>query len=87
MSGHKVQCCLLQVCCSPRKQREALTHVIEEAGSPAAAADAILNAVGLVPLGVDHMIRESYGPLYKAMSLEGAVPPNPSAAGTPDGKA
>jgi hypothetical protein len=87
MSGHKVQCCLLQVCCSPRKQREALAHVIEEAGSPDAAAAAILEAVGLVPLGVDLMIRDTYGPMFKAMALEGTVPPNPSAAGTPDGKA
>jgi hypothetical protein len=86
MSSHKY-CCILGICCPPKAQREALAHMIEEAGSPAKAATAILNAVDVVPLGVGHMIKETYGPMFKAMALEGTVPPNPAAAGTPDGKA
>lgn len=69
MSQHKV-CCAVGVCCPPRKQQEQLAHIIEEAGSPQAAAKAILAIVDLVPLGVGHMIRESYGPIYKAMARE-----------------
>ena len=86
MSSHK-QCCILGICCPPKAQREALAHMIEEAGSADAAATAILNAADLVPLGVGHMIREAYGPMYKALARESVVPPNPEAAGTPDGKA
>lgn len=71
MSSHK-PCCILGVCCPPKKQREALARMIEEAGSPAAAAEAILAIADLVPLGVGHMIRETYGPMFKAMTASTA---------------
>lgn len=85
--SHHIQCCLAGVCCPPKARRKALAKMIEEAGSPEAAADAILSTVDLVPLGVGHMIREAYAPMFKAAGNAPAEPPNPEAKGTPDGKA
>jgi hypothetical protein len=65
MSGHKVQCCLLEICCSPRKREAALAHLIKEAESPEAAAAALLEMVDLVPKGAGAAIIAAYRPFMR----------------------
>lgn len=65
MSSHKA-CCILGICCPPKKQAESLAHMIDEAGTPEAAAQAILEVADLVPKGVGAAMVAGLRPMFKA---------------------